>query len=130
MLIAKGDGTHLVGPADLVCILHDHSTNRYHVAFFEESPLPGPVKPLDQMGFLRLKSKMHHTGGAPTLQEAEQHVVELRKTLDILDSSVLLEPLDWDGQMGLCLISTNWLREKRAVRMTDLGVQPVVSPIR
>ena len=67
MLSNNGDGTYTLGPADVMCIFK-LPTGRHHVAILEESPMPGPPQPLDALSFLRLRSKMHHTGGAETLE--------------------------------------------------------------
>ena len=120
MMIPQEDGTVLASPADMMCILWDVQANRYHVAFFEESPMPGPIKPLQELEFIRLKSKMHHTTGAETLEGAKTHMVEMRKKLSILDTSVLEEPIEWDGRIGLVFMAANWLRDKRSIQKADL----------
>lgn len=121
MLLAKGDGTHIAtSSADLFCILHDKKAKRFHVAFFEESPMPGPIREVKDLEVLRLKSRMHHTEGAPTLKEAKVHLAELRRKIEVSDLSVLEEPLPWDGQVGIVLLSVNWVRENRKVVRKDI----------
>jgi len=81
----------------IVAILHNTKTNRYHPVFFAESPLPGPHydgKPI------RHKSKMHHTTGLDTREEAlvyidssptiKEHMPNLKKCLDT--------DIEWDGE--------------------------------
>jgi hypothetical protein len=88
MLIEKDGGMLLAGPADMVCILK-LPAGTFHVAFFEEHPMPGPVQPINELPVIRLRSKMHHTSGSPTFEGAQQHVRELRAKIELPDSNVL-----------------------------------------
>jgi len=122
MLIKDGD-KYLTGPCDLLCILHDVARGTFHAAFFEESPMPGPPKPLSELDGIRLKSKMHHTIGAPDLAGAKVHVTEMRRRLDVHDTCVLDEPLDWNGQIPITFLAVNWNKDPmnpRKVRIQDL----------
>lgn len=98
MLMPNGDGTYTGGNQDIICILNDVNTGKYHAAFFEESPLPGGN---EEVGFLRLKSKMHHTQGAETIEDAFKHVDDMRQKVHVSDDNVWREPKDWDGTQGL-----------------------------
>lgn len=88
MLIPQENGTVSAGPADILCILK-LPTGRFHPAFFEEHPMPGPIKPIEELSFVRLKSKMHHTSGMETLEDATAHIADLRKKLIISDENVV-----------------------------------------
>lgn len=120
MLVDNGNGGHTASSADLLCILKNVETGRFHVAFLEERPMPGSVQELRELEFFRLRSKMHHTTGTATLEEALAHLNDLRKKIEVPDDSVLKDPIDWDGTVGFTFIAANWLREKRAVRKEDL----------
>jgi len=77
-------------------MLHNTKLNKWHPAFFEEKPLPGP--PSDKKP-VRHKSKMHHTTGFDTREEAlasledprfEQELGSIQKCLE--------EDILWDGE--------------------------------
>lgn len=101
MMLNNGDGTHTGGPYDVIMILHNVKTNRFHVAFYEEALFPGGVDAETNQGIVRLKSKMHHTAGADTLEEAMIHLEDLRKKLHLPDQNVWKEPREWNGELGL-----------------------------
>jgi hypothetical protein len=98
---------------DVVCILHDETTDRYHAAFFEEKPFPGPVESVDQTNVVRLKSKMHHTSGAKEVNEAIEHLEELIAKVGCPEENVWRDPVDWDGEIGLTLMVPNWIKVAR-----------------
>lgn len=98
MLIQNSDGTMTAGPKDIICILNDQSSGKYHAAFFEEAPLPG--NPTD-IGFVRLKSKMHHTQGSDTLEGAKEHVKGMLEKIIVDDANVWSDVQPWDGSQGL-----------------------------
>ena len=111
MLIKQEDGTYFAGPLDVVCILHNVKTGIFHPAFFEESPLPGPVPTVEDTTVVRLKSKMHHTEGYRTIEEAKVGLAtELRSKIKVPDSNVSEDPVPWDGELGIVWIYPNWLR--------------------
>lgn len=85
-MIANGDGTFTLGKYDVWGILQDTSTGRFHACLWLESPLPGPYE--EPTTFVRLKSKMHHTVGAATFEEAVEHVKELLKKFKLDDDNV------------------------------------------
>lgn len=107
MLIDNGDGTYIVGPLDVLCILRHAETGRFHAAFFEEMPMPGPVPPADEVEVIRLKSKMHHTEGSDTLEGAQEHLGELAKQLYIDPMMILRDPQEWDGHEGVVTFMSN-----------------------
>lgn len=119
MLIENGDGTFTGGPLDVLCILHDVEAETYHVAFFEEKPLPGPVPDLQDTKVVRLKSKMHHTLGAGDLCGAFEHLAEMREKIQVPDENVWREPRDWDGQLGVVIVANNW-RAREESRVVTL----------
>jgi hypothetical protein len=108
MLIERRDNTFDTGVKDVICILKNINTGRYHAAFFEESPMPSQGNtPLNELEFIRLKSKMHHTVGADTIDEALKHVVEMRTKIHVRDENVCLEPKEWNGEIGVVWIMQN-----------------------
>lgn len=110
MLIEQPDGTYHCGPLDVVCILHDVGKGRFHAAFFEEKPFPGPVPSVAETDIVRLKSKMHHTGGADTLEEALVHLQNLVDQLNCPEPNVWREPREWDGVLGIVWVVPNWTK--------------------
>lgn len=105
MLIPNGDGTFMGGSKDVICILNDSNTGKYHVSFFEEAPFPGEH---NELSFVRLKSKMHHTQGSETIEGALEHLKDMREKIEIEDNNVWLEPIEWDGSQGLVMTVPNW----------------------
>jgi hypothetical protein len=89
MLLANGDGTYTAGPLDVIGILKDASTGRFHACIWLEHPLPGGGPPSN---IVRLKSKMHHTEGAATWEVALKHVQELCRKIVIDDDNVWIKP--------------------------------------
>jgi hypothetical protein len=110
MLLPQDDGTYVMGPLDAIFIYRHVGTGRFHPIFFEEHPLPGPIKDPEEMDFVRLKSKMHHAFGFETLEAARDSVVDLRKRILIEDECVFLDPpVDWDGEVEMVVLP-NWRR--------------------
>jgi hypothetical protein len=109
MLLDNGDKTFTAGSLDVICILKDVTTGRFHVAFFEEHPMPGPVTSVKDTKFVRLMSKYHHTEGADTIEGAKEQLKEMRAKFLIRDENVSEEPIDWNGELGIVWISPNWL---------------------
>lgn len=108
MLINNGDGTFTAGPLDVLCILHNVKKGRFHAAFFEESPFPGPVPDVDDVKVVRLKSKAHHTEGAETLEGALEHLDDLAAQIQVPPENIWRKPRKWDGQIGIVWITDNW----------------------
>ena len=108
MLLKQGDGTYTGGPLDVLCILHDVQRDTYHAAFFEEKPFPGEVPAVGDTSIVRLKSKMHHTGGSPDLEGAKEHLRELSDQIEVPPENIWKDPLTWDGEVGIVLVVPNW----------------------
>lgn len=108
MLIDNGNNTFTAGGLDMLCILHDVNTDKYHAAFFEESSLPGKIKSIEETDFVRLKSKIHHTSGSDTLDGALIHLKDLSEKIVVPDENVFKQPIEWDGTIGMVLLWENW----------------------
>jgi hypothetical protein len=79
-LTKLADGTFQADPYDLLGIVRNTSTGRFHVTIWLESPLPSQgLASEDSDGLIRLKSMCHHTKGAATFEEALEHLKEMRK---------------------------------------------------
>lgn len=103
-MIPNDDGTYTIGPLDILCILHDEiNSGRFHPAMLEERPMPGTLECIEDMTFARLKSKMHHTTGFGTLEEARAN---LRDDLSrrLRCDNVWYDPLPWDGDPFVCIL--------------------------
>ncbi len=102
-------GVYQAAALDILCILHNTETGRYHAAFFEEYPMPGPIPLVDETKIVRLKSKMHHTDGADTIEVAREHLRELRERILVSDGNVCEKPFPWDGEIGIVWLVPNWV---------------------
>jgi hypothetical protein len=112
MMIDNGNGTFTAGEADIICILK-LPTNTYHVAFFEEHPFAGQVKPIKEEPMLRLKSKMHHTKGSLTLEGAQVHLDDMRTKLIVLDSNVIRDrAIEVQDPVNVWVVP-NWIKENK-----------------
>jgi len=109
MLIDNGDGTCFCGPSDIVYILR-LPNDRYHVVFTEEHPMPGPIRDIETLEVLRMKSKMHHTTGADDFAGAQQHLQEMLTKLKIQPENVVSEvAFDSDDPVRSFMLA-NWTR--------------------
>jgi len=108
MMIQNEDGTCTGGPLDVLCVLHDTANGTFHAAFFEEKPLPGPVKSVEETDAVRLKSKMHHTDGNPTKEEALGVLADLSTKIKIPPENIWTDPIPWDGTVGIVWLIPNW----------------------
>lgn len=119
MLIEKqGGGAYTGGPLDFVCILHGSQQGRYHPCFVEEKPMPGPVKSVEETDSVRVKSKMHHTAGFATFEEAVEYVkTDFLQKIELPDNNVVLDrAIPWDEEeMAFVMLLGNWVRQERAV---------------
>jgi hypothetical protein len=113
MRLDNGDGTWTFGPLDIICILKHVETGRFHVAIFEERPMPGPVPNVSDMKFIRLKNGMHHTTGAETLEGSLAQMAELRSKAKFLETNVATKPLPWDGDQAMVWFVSNWTLTSR-----------------
>jgi len=131
MLIQNMDmKSYTGGPFDILCILRDVDTGRYHVCFFEEHPVP--YQDLETR-CVRLKSKMHHTIGAATFDEAKDHMKEMREKIILCDNNVSIKPIGWDGQTRLVWLVDDWHEKGCGVEdvLGSVGVPlPDLSPIK
>lgn len=115
MLMENADGTFTAGPADVICILQLPG-GTFHAAFFEEKPLPGPIGPLTELEFIRLKSKMHHTQGTASLADSQAELDKLRSKISISDANVLRdEAIKVNDPVSVWLVQ-NWLRGSISLR--------------
>jgi len=112
MLIeTKEKGVFNALSADMICILK-LPAGTFHVAFFEEHPMPGPVQPISDLSALRLKSKMHHTRGAKTLEEAKEHAKKLCEQIILPDESVFVDKaIEVDDPVNNIVVG-NWTTGK------------------
>lgn len=83
----------------VIAMLHNETNDRWHPIVFQEAPLPGSYDP-DRPR--RWKSKMHHTTGFATKEEAEADAGnDLRPRVEALalgPVTVLTEEVfSWDG---------------------------------
>lgn len=107
-MIEDKDGTLMAGPLDVLCILHDQTTGKYHAAFFEEKPFPGPLKSVEKTNPVRLMSRMHHTEGSEDLKVALEHLQDLSTKLKVPPENLWTDPRPWDGQEGIVWLVENW----------------------
>lgn len=91
----------------IIAILFNLAAKTYHPIVFVEAPLPGPPeagKPI------RHKSKMHHTGGFKTREEAVESVtgdltVRIKEQSGFEPKIAIAKDIEWDGN-GIPAIST------------------------
>jgi hypothetical protein len=79
----------------IIAMLHNSGANRWHPIVFVESPLPGPHTP-DKP--IRHKSKMHHTGGFATREEAEANAKDDLAPKIEGPRLELATVFEWDGE--------------------------------
>lgn len=93
---------------DVICILWHEEQGTYHVAFFEESPIPGPIAPPDETTCVRLKVKLSRTVGRATMEEALADVDELAKQIRLRPENVWRDNCyPWDGGSPVWVMP-NW----------------------
>lgn len=118
MLIENGDGTMTGGPLDFICILRDVKKNRFHPCFVEERPAPGPMKSIADTPVIRAKSKMHHTTGFATFEEAQKNVLEdFAKKIVLPPANVSTkQAFNWDSEdMAFVVILPNWVANGKTI---------------
>lgn len=112
-MIENGDGTYTGGPLDVLIILK--CGDRYHPAFLEERMPPGPVVDVRDVDVVRLQSRMHHTTGFATLEEAQADLRnDLAKKLFVPVQNIQYDPIDWDGEIPLIVVVENWRKIDRS----------------
>jgi hypothetical protein len=109
MLISNGEGTYTAAALDVLMILHHVEAGTYHVAFFEEAPPPEPVQDVAAVRAVRLRSKMHHTTGAPSLEGAQGYLDELAAKIQVPPDNIWRDkpPYPWNGMQGITLVVDN-----------------------
>ena len=113
MLISNRNGTFNAGELDVLCILHDENTGKYHAAFFEEHPMTGEIKPIEETNPVRLLSKMHHTEGSTTLEGAIKHLNDLATMIHVPEENIWRDPMAWNGEKGITIFMKNWRMKKQ-----------------
>lgn len=99
------------GALDVLMILHHVTKGTYHPAYFVEAPPPGPVQPVDSVEVVRLRSRMHHSTGAPTLEEAQVLFDELAQKIFVPPQNRWRDRVHaWDGTTGITVVVSNWHR--------------------
>lgn len=111
MRIERDDGTFDGGPLDIWTILFNINTKRFHPVFFSESPLPGPVPSVEEIKVVRLKSRMHHTGGLDTFEKAVTDMKANSEKLRVPETNIWKCAFAWDGEIPLVWITNNWLKD-------------------
>jgi hypothetical protein len=84
----------------IIGMIHNVAQDTWHPVLFCEAPLPGPPSPEKPV---RHKSKMHHTAGFATREEAEANVRDefataVAEHADRAPRLALSHPFDWDGE--------------------------------
>ena len=111
MLLQTSEKQCTGGMLDFICILRSIQTGRFHPCFVEERPMPGPVPDMQDTKFIRAKSKMHHTGGFDTFEEA---VAYTRKNmcakLSLPEDNIALDhAINWDSDnVAFVVLLPNW----------------------
>jgi len=119
-MIIQGKDSATGGPLDIWCILHNVKKGTFHPAFFEEAPFPGPVPGVEKVKTGRLKSKMHHTTGFRSLEEAQRDLRDNALTSLVVDQRNFSEhPILWDGNIPLIWLTPNW-RDREGKSFDDL----------
>lgn len=108
MLIQESKTTFIGGSLDVICILHNIESSTYHAAFFQEQSLTGPIKSVRETDVVRLRSKMHHTKGSTTLEEAIAEVDNLSVRIKLPEDNIWKNPIEWNGKIPITMVVPNW----------------------
>ena len=114
MYILNASGQKVTaGPLDLITIVLDAKTKRYHPYFLEWHPLPGQFDAeVKDVTAVRLRSKMHHTAGFETLAEAQDHLRrEIEEKIEIDPENVHIDEdriRVMDGINASVILVENW----------------------
>ena len=127
MLIPNEDRTYTGGPLDVILIYHNIDKGTFHPVFYEEYPMPGPVSDVKDETMVRLRSKMHHTVGFATLEEAQENVrAEMRLQISLPDANIAIErALPWSGNLDDVWLVHNWRREGNERTFAEVNLIPV-----
>ena len=100
---------------DVVLIIHDVATDRYHPYFFEEKSPPGPMQPIEKLEVLRLKSRMHHTTGFDTFKKAKESLInDAMMKVQLPEDNIYVDsPVPWDLSKGEAIewLCENWVKQ-------------------
>jgi len=127
-MLNNGNGTFTGGPLDKIIILRDINTGRFHVCFMEEMPFPGPIKEVELTEIVRLKSKMHHTEGTATIDEAKVEMAKMKAKLVLPPENYDIDPVDWDGIIPIVAVVPNWRLGTPKVAQLDPVVESPSEP--
>lgn len=127
MLIPNEDGSYTGGPLDVILIYHNIGAGTFHPVFYEEHPMPGRVLDVKDEAVIRLKSKIHHTVGFGTLEEAQDNVrAEMRSQITLPDTNIAIErALPWDGALGDVWLVQNWRQKGDERNFAEVNLVPV-----
>ena len=89
-------------------MVDDVTTGKFHAAFFEEHSMPGDIKSIEETKIVRLKSKMHHTGGSDTIEGSLVHLEELSSKIHLSENNIWKDPIEWDGQLPITWVIPKW----------------------
>lgn len=79
----------------IIGLIHNTATDTWHPILFDESPLPGPFDPNKPV---RHKSKMHHTTGFTTREDAiENAKTDLAPRVGLEPKFALSKAFEWNG---------------------------------
>lgn len=122
MFIKSADGACTSGPLDVILIYHNVNEGTFHPAVYMEAPMPGPVPDVGEASFVRLRSRMHHTAGFASLEEAQENIrTELQPRLGIRGDNIIYDPpFPWDGTIGDTLIVQNWRKSGHERPLSDV----------
>ena len=108
MLLQAEDGSYIGGALDVILVLKNTETNRYHVGVYLERPFPGGSKPT---GMVRLRSHLTHTEGAGTLEELERHLEDLVTKVRVREANVWRKPeqyIEFTGEVPAVMLVRDW----------------------
>ncbi len=78
----------------IIALIHNAKAGTYHPVLFVENPLPGNP----DISLVRYKSKMHHTAGFSTIDEAKKYAEEdLGPKVECKNFS-FDSVFEWDGE--------------------------------
>ncbi len=84
----------------IICLIKNTTAKTWHTIVFVESPLPGSAETLETVP-IRHKSKMHHTTGFGSRDEAIESIPDLQARLETVAigpiETKLERDFEWDG---------------------------------
>ena len=97
------------GPYDVLVVLQNKHTRRFHAAVFIEAPINEPHDSASQI--IRLRSKFHYSMGAANWALAQQQLAALAERFQPPANNVASEPLVWDGEWPFVILTGNWVAQ-------------------